>query len=183
MAGFIWEDVSGGGTPDWLPAELQTRLEALGTLIMPAARKPKEGIRIPKLANSGGGDADPKALLQLLLTLTDDELLGHLNTLVAVTAYDWSTYFSTRPPADEYVLIATLFGAPNRLAQDFVLTDAWLKRYPRAHLLALAKEAGLDADALAGLKTAKEIRGQILQDADRLHAEGFVPKLVQFPTI
>ena len=174
-------DVNGGGTPDWLPAELQTRLEALATLIMPAALKPKEGVRISKLANPSGRGVDPKVLLQLLLTLRDEELLGHLNTLVAVTAYDW--YFNTRPPADEYVLIASLTDAPAQLAQDFVLTDASLKRYPRAHLLALAKEAGLDAKLLAGLKTAKEIRGQILQDAERLHSEGFVPKLVQFPKV
>ena len=176
-------DVSGGGTPDWLPVELQARLEALGTLISETALKPKEGIRIPKLVNPAGRGADPKALLQLLLGLTDEELLGHLNTLVAVTAYDWSTYFNTRPPADEYVLIATLVDAPAQLAENFKLTDAWLKRYPREHLLALAGEAGLGFERLSLLKTAKDIREQILQDAERLHTEGFVPALVQFPTI
>ena len=73
--------------------------------------------------------------------------------------------------------------APQRLAANFKLTDDWLKRYPRHELVALAEEAGLGRALVEDCGTLKEMRARILEHADVLHREGFVPKLVQFPEL
>ena len=113
--------------------------------------------------------------------MTDDELLGHLNTLACRTAYDWSSYSNDRPAPAEYAYLAQLTDASSLLARDFILTDEWLKRYPRHELVALAEETGLGRALIEDCATQKEMRARILEHAERLHADGFVPKLVRFP--
>lgn len=135
----------------------------------------------PATARRSHYRANPAALLELLLAMTDEELLGHLNTLVSVTAYDWSTYANRAEVRPEYALLASLTDAPQRLARSFRLTDEWLKKYPRPDLLALAEEAGLGRALVEDCGTLKEMRARILEHADALHAAGFVPRLVQFP--
>jgi len=156
---------------------LHARREALRTLIAPV-----ENSRSYSSQTALGGhtpQADP--LLTLLLGLENDELLGHLNTLVAVTAYDWSQYNPKEEVRSEYAQIAHLTDAPRWLANSFTLTDEWLKRYPRGDLIKLAEEAGLGRALVEDCKTLKEMRGRILEHAERLHAEGFVPALLRFP--
>ncbi|WP_158679892.1 ParB N-terminal domain-containing protein [Deinococcus sp. NW-56] len=124
---------------------------------------------------------DVHALLRLLIDTPDETLLDYLNTLVSVTAYDWSVYDNKRPASAEYALLASLTDAPQRLAASFRLTDEWLKRYPKHELLALADEAGLGRALIEDCGTLKEMRARLLEHADRLHTEGFVPALVRFP--
>ncbi len=130
---------------------------------------------------NGNSSPDRHPLLELLLSLTDEELLEYLNTLTAVTAYEWPQYNNQVPVRAEYAYLASITDAPQRLAQNFKLTDAWLKRYPRHELVAIAEEAGLGRALVEDCGTLKEMRARILEHADALHRAGFVPKLVQFP--
>lgn len=159
--------------------DLKARTRDLNALLQGVGNG-SEHVHISALQRSGTS-LDKERLLRLLVAMTDEELLGHLNTLVAQTAYDWFRYSNKDAVRGEYAFLATLTDAPQRLAQAFTLTDEWLKRYPRADLLALAAEAGLDVDALGGLGTLKEMRGRIMEHAERLHEAGFVPALVRFP--
>lgn len=149
--------------------QLDARTTALQAVIAPAAAKRSHH------------RANPAVLLELLLAMTDAELLEHLNTLVSATAYDWSIYSNRAEVRPEYALLASLTDAPQRLAKSFKLTDEWLKKYPRPDLVALAEEAGLGRALVEDCGTLKEMRARILEHADSLHAAGFVPRLVQFP--
>lgn len=149
--------------------QLDARTTALQAVIAPAAAKRSHH------------RANPAVLLELLLAMTDAELLEHLNTLVSTTAYDWSIYNNRAEVSPEYALLASLTDAPQRLAKSFKLTDEWLKKYPRPDLVALAEEAGLGRALVEDCGTLKEMRARILEHADTLHAAGFVPRLVQFP--
>lgn len=149
--------------------QLDARTTALQAVIAPAAAK-RSHYR-----------ANPTVLLELLLAMTDAELLEHLNTLVSATAYDWSIYSNRAEVRPEYGLLASLTDAPQRLAKSFKLTDEWLKKYPRPDLVALAEEAGLGRALVEDCGTLKEMRARLLEHADSLHAAGFVPRLVQFP--
>jgi len=158
---------------------LHARREALRLQISPV-----ENSRSHSSQTALGGatpQADP--LLTLLLGLEDGELLEHLNTLVAVTAYDWSQYDPKEAVRSEYAQAAARTDAASVLARSFTLTDEWLKRYPRADLIKLAEEAGLGRALVEDCKTQKEMRGRIMEHAERLHAEGFVPALVRFPKV
>ena len=130
---------------------------------------------------NGGQALDPEPLLRKLVESTDDVLLELLNTLTCLTAYHWGTYNNKHDAGSEYAYLASLTDAPQRLAASFTLTDDWLKRYPRHELVALAEEAGLGRALVEDCGTLKEMRARILEHADALHKEGFVPKLVQFP--
>ena len=160
-----------------LMPELDARAAALKDALSPAVIARSMGHH----AVLTGYRPDPAALLELLLAMTDEELLGHLNTLVSVTAYDWSIYNNRSEARREYAMLASLTDAPQRLARSFRLTDEWLKKYPRPDLLALAEEAGLGRALVEDCGTLKEMRARILEHADALHAAGFVPRLVQFP--
>lgn len=83
-------------------------------------------------------------------------------------------------PAPVFMRVAGLTGANDYLANTFKLTDEWLKRYPRHELVALAEEAGLGRALVEDCGTLKEMRARILEHADTLHKEGFVPKFVRF---
>lgn len=119
-------------------------------------------------------------LFDHLLTLSTDELTYLLSTKVAVAAYDWDEYYRLRAPMPLYDRLATHVHANAAIASTFVLTDEHLKRYPREHLVELAGDAGMDVDALGLVKTGKEIRGRILQKAEQLKAEGFIPRILRF---
>ncbi|CAM3469979.1 Putative chromosome-partitioning protein ParB [Deinococcus saxicola] len=175
-------ELSGLGAADLIPAEIQVRRDALHELLLQAPGVPNDSdhISISALKKSGVG-ANARALLELLVGMTDEELLGHLNTLTALVAYNWSGYSNKNAPAPEYVYLAGLTNAPARLAQDFTLTDDWLKRYPRHELVALAEDAGLGRALVEDAKTAKEMRGRILEHAEQLHTGGYVPALLRFP--
>ncbi|MBZ9713784.1 ParB/RepB/Spo0J family partition protein [Deinococcus multiflagellatus] len=160
-----------------IPA-LEERAEALGQLLAPYTSG--TSVHIAALSVSGVRP-DPARLLERLIAMTDEELLGHLNTLIARSAYDWSQYNNKDAAKPEYALLASLTGAAAHLAQSFKLTDEWLKRYPRQDLVALAEEAGLGRALVEDCGTLKEMRARILEHADQLHAAGFVPRLVQFP--
>ncbi|NTX99249.1 ParB/RepB/Spo0J family partition protein [Deinococcus sp. JMULE3] len=132
---------------------------------------------------SGNSTAERQPMLELLLSFTDQDLLECLNTLTALSAYDWPQYNNQHEVRAEYSYLASLTDAPQRLAANFTLSDEWLKRYPRESLLALAGEAGLELAPLEACKTQKEMRALIVEQADRLHREGFVPSLLRFPEL
>ena len=132
---------------------------------------------------NGGQSLDPEPLLRKLIESTQGELLELLNTLTCLTAYHWRIYNNKLDANSEYTYLARLTDAPQRLAANFKLTDDWLKRYPRHELVALAEEAGLGRALVEDCGTLKEMRARILEHADVLHREGFVPKLVQFPEL
>ena len=132
---------------------------------------------------SGNSTAERQPMLELLLSFTDQDLLECLNTLTALSAYDWAQYNNQAEVRAEYSYLASLTDAPQRLAANFTLTDEWLKRYPRESLLALAREAGLELAPLEACKTQKEMRALIVEQAERLHREGFVPSLLRFPEL
>jgi ParB/RepB/Spo0J family partition protein len=165
-----------------VPAPLTARWAALQELLLPitAVNKASEVVIAGRRA---GKQPDTVKLLDFLRGLSDEELLGHLSTLVAPMAYNWSAYSNTAAPLPGYVHIAGLTGAASVLARDFTLTDEWLKRYPRHELVALAEEAGLGRALVEDCSTLKAMRGRILEHAQRLHAGGFVPRLVRFPEV
>lgn len=111
---------------------------------------------------------------------SEAELLNILNVLVAAGIYT-APYNPTDPPAALFTRLAQETGAQVRLTETFRLTDEWLRRYPRHELVALAEEAGLGRALVEDCGTLKEMRARILEHAERLHAEGFVPRLVRFP--
>nr|WP_246363273.1 ParB/RepB/Spo0J family partition protein [Deinococcus budaensis] len=158
--------------------ELKVRAEALANLLAPDT---DSGSVYISALGASGVRPDPERVLRRLVAMSDDELLGHLNTLASLTAYDWFQYGNKTPAKPEYAYLASLTDAPQRLAASFRLTDEWLKRYPRHELLALADEAGLGRALIEDCGTLKEMRARLLEHADRLHAEGFVPALVRFP--
>ena len=162
-------------------------------LLLAAKAKVQEFVASAILPNStsysqhpilnGGKSLDREPLLRKLVESTDDVLLELLNALTCITAYHWGTYNNKHDATSEYVYLAHLTDAPQRLAASFKLTDDWLKRYPRPDLVALAEEAGLGRALVEDCGTLKEMRARILEHADALHKEGFVPKLVQFPAL
>lgn len=119
-------------------------------------------------------------LFDHLLTLSADDLAYLLSLKVAVTAYDWDEYYQLRAPMPLYDRLATHVNANAAIASTFTLTDEHLKRYPREQLVELAGDAGMDVDALGLVKTAKEIRTRILQKAEQLKGEGFIPRILRF---
>lgn len=119
-------------------------------------------------------------LFDHLLTLSADDLAYLLSLKVAVTAYDWDEYYQLRAPMPLYDRLATHVNANAAIAKTFTLTDEHLKRYPREQLVELAGDAGMDVDALGLVKTAKEIRTRILQKAEQLKGEGFIPRILRF---
>ncbi|MFC4636965.1 ParB N-terminal domain-containing protein [Deinococcus hohokamensis] len=156
--------------------ELHARAQVLDKVLEPLATR-SSGYH----AVLSGNKPAEAPLLQLLIDTPDDVLLEYLNTLVSVTAYDWSIYSNKSVARAEYALLASLTDASQRLAKSFKLTDEWLKKYPRPDLVALAEEAGLGRALVEDCATLKEMRARILEHAERLYQEGFVPKLVQFP--
>ncbi len=143
----------------------------------------------PGLGNLGGNhnprfDAEYNAkLYDYLYTLDTPELLDLLNVLVACRIYEPNVADFRKPTAPTFVRLAQQTNANAALAQDFKLTDEWLKRYPRHELVALAEEAGLGRALVEDCGTLKEMRARILEHADALHREGFVPALVRFPEV
>ncbi|WP_158680079.1 ParB/RepB/Spo0J family partition protein [Deinococcus sp. NW-56] len=119
------------------------------------------------------------ALFDHLCTLETDDLLFLLSLRVAHSVYEWEDYnLHLQHPLYDH--LAGLTDANALIAEEFRLTDEWLKRYPREHLTTLAQEAGLGRAIVEDAPTLKEARARILEHADRLHAEGFVPALVRF---
>lgn len=139
----------------------------------------------PTLVNQGGemlhGADVSLHLYDYLFTLDTPELLSLLNVVVASRVYEPHYTDSRVPAAPLYARLAGEVDADAYLAETFTLTDEWLKRYPRHELVALAEEAGLGRALVEDAKTLKEMRGRILEHAEKLRAEGFVPKMVRFP--
>ena len=142
---------------------------------------------IPSLAGEFGevlyGDDMNLKLYDHLVTLSEAELLDLLNVLVAARIYEPVVNHIKDAPAPTFLRLAEETNANAYLQETFVLTDEWLKRYPRHELVALAEEAGLGRALVEDCSTLKEMRARILEHADALHREGFVPRLVQFPAV
>lgn len=115
-----------------------------------------------------------------LSTLEEADLLDLLNVLVAARIYEPVVNYPKNPPAPLFRQLAQEMDSNSYLASTFKLTDEWLKRYPRHELVALAEEAGLGRALVEDCKTLKDMRGRILEHAEQLYKEGFVPKFVQF---
>lgn len=126
---------------------------------------------------------DNLRLYDYLTTLDTPELLDLLNVLVACQIYEPNIADYREGPAPTFRRLAEQSGANAVLAQQFKLTDEWLKRYPRHELVALAEEAGLGRALVEDCKTLKDMRGRILEHAEQLHKEGFVPRLVRFEEV
>ena len=160
--------------------ELAAAVERLRDRIRPGTHAKGTAYNQHPLLN-GNSVAERQLMLELLLSFTDQELLECLNTLTALSAYDWPQYSNQSKVRAEYSYLASLTDAPQRLAANFKLTDEWLKRYPREALLDLAREAGLELAPLEACKTQKEMRALIVEQAERLHRDGYVPSLLRFP--
>lgn len=165
--------------PSGLVGKLSEFQDRIGQLL---GREPDEPVMLGGLPGEVlyGKDGSVK-LYEALRQLSTEELLTLLNALVASRIYEPTHYDMKQPTAPFFCAVARNVDASAHLRKTFVLTDQWLKRYPRRELLALAREAGLEVEPLEGLKTAKEIRGRILEHADELHARLFVPVFAHFP--
>ena len=155
------------------------KLQFIQTLIADGTK----GNLKPDLASLEGkaihGRKEFAQLFDFLVTLDEPELLDILNALVAARIYEMG-WNAKEAPAPVFTTVAGLTGANDYLSSTFKLTDEWLKRYPRHELVALAEEAGLGRALVEDCGTLKEMRARILEHADTLHKEGFVPKFVRF---
>lgn len=141
----------------------------------------------PALAGQPGellyNPAQSLRLYDFLVTLDTPELLGLLNALIAGRIYEPHYTDAKQPPAPLYTRLAQEVDADTHLRQEFKFTDEWLKRYPRQELVALAEEAGLGRALVEDCTTQKEMRARLLEHAEQLHSEGFVPKFVRFDEV
>lgn len=169
--------------PALIPAPLAERLDQLQARVQGIPNRSVDEASTVRVGHLRGGvEADSVKLFERLSTWTQADLLDALNTLTAAVTYDWVHYsMAEHPAAPLYSVLAEQTGADALLARDFKLTDEWLKRYPRHELVALAKEAGLELVPLEACKTLKDMRALIVEQAERLHREGFVPSLLRFP--
>ncbi|WP_058980168.1 ParB/RepB/Spo0J family partition protein [Deinococcus grandis] len=171
--------------PALIPTLLAERLDQLQARVQGIPNRGVDAASTVRVGHLRGGvEADSVKLFERLATWTQTELLDALNTLTAAVTYDWVHYsMAEHPAAPLYSILAAQTGANTALARDFKLTDEWLKRYPRHELIALAEEAGLGRALVEDCSTLKEMRARILEHADALHREGFVPRIVQFPAV
>lgn len=132
-----------------------------------------------KFAYGESGEKHALEYLDVLMSLTLEELLDVQSVLIAQATGDWSDYSPMHAPSRFTVRLAADTGATVK----FRLTDEHLKAYPRDRLLELAADAGLTyiAGNTANLSTNKDIRAAILEHADALYERGYVPPLARFP--
>lgn len=133
--------------------------------------------------NPEGADVLP--YLDLLMTLTLEDLLDVQSVLIAQAVGGWSEFNPMHAP---YAFVTRL-AADTGATVQMKLTDAHLKAYPRDRLIELAEDAGI-ADGhgvknghISTLTTNTEIRAAILQHADALAERGYVPPLARFPEV
>lgn len=171
--------------PALIPAPLAERLDQLQARIQGIANRTVDVTSTVRVGDLRPGvEADSVQLFERLAAWTQADLLDALNTLTAAVTYDWVQYsMADHPTAPLYSILAAQTGADALLARNFKLTDEWLKRYPRHELVAVAEEAGLGRALVEDCGTLKEMRARILEHADTLHREGFVPRIVQFPAV
>lgn len=121
--------------------------------------------------------------LDLLMTLSLEDLLDVQSVLIAQTVGGWSEFNPMHAP---YAFVTRL-AADTGATVQMKLTDAHLKAYPRDRLIELAEDAGIAEGHgvknghVSTLTTNTEIRAAILQHADALAARGYVPPLARFP--
>ena len=149
-----------------------------GKLGATAHPKPQQPISV-KFAYGDAGEQRALEYLDLLLSLTLEELLDIQSVLIAQAAGGWNEYNPVHAPKPFVVKLAADTGA----VVKFKLTDEHLKAYPRDRLLELAADAGLTyiAGNTANLSTNKDIRAAIFEHADALFERGYVPPLARFP--
>ncbi|GGB64741.1 ParB/RepB/Spo0J family partition protein [Deinococcus soli (ex Cha et al. 2016)] len=123
--------------------------------------------------------------LDLLMTLTLEELLDVQSVLIAQAVGGWTEYNPMHAPYAFVTRLAADTGATVQMR----LTDAHLKAYPRDRLIELAEDAGIaeghgvKAGHISTLATNTDIRAAILQHADALAQRGYVPPLARFPEV
>ncbi|GAA0508635.1 ParB/RepB/Spo0J family partition protein [Deinococcus depolymerans] len=133
--------------------------------------------------NPEGADVLP--YLDLLMTLTLEDLLDVQSVLIAQAVGGWSEFNPMHAP---YAFVTRL-AADTGATVQMKLTDAHLKAYPRDRLIELAEDAGIAEGHgvknghISTLTTNTEIRAAILQHADALAARGYVPPLARFPEV
>ena len=133
--------------------------------------------------NPEGADVLP--YLDLLMTLTLEDLLDVQSVLIAQAVGGWSEFNPMHAPYAFVTRLAADTGATVQMR----LTDAHLKAYPRDRLIELAEDAGIAEGHgvknghISTLTTNTEIRAAILQHADALAARGYVPPLARFPEV
>lgn len=158
------------------------RLQELDSKLGGALRVDPDLTRGLPLALHLGYDSEGRAdyaLLQKLLTLSLEELLDLHGILIALAVGGWSEYNPQHAPYHFVTCLASDVGAKVSVK----LTDEHLKAYPRDRLVELAKDAGLQyiVDNAARYPTNTALRGAILEMADELHRDGYVPPICRFP--
>lgn len=129
--------------------------------------------------------ADVLPYLDLLMTLSLEDLLDVQSVLIAQAVGGWSEYGPIHAPYAFVTRLAADTGATVQMR----LTDAHLKAYPRDRLIELAEDAGIaeghgvKAGHISTLTTNTEMRAAILQHADALAERGYVPPLARFPEV
>lgn len=129
--------------------------------------------------------ADVLPYLDLLMTLTLEDLLDVQSVLIAQAVGGWTEYNPMHAP---YAFVTRL-AADTGATVQMKLTDAHLKAYPRDRLIELAEDAGIaeghgvKSGHISTLTTNTEIRAAILQHADALAERGYVPPLARFPEV
>ncbi|WP_291428485.1 ParB/RepB/Spo0J family partition protein [Deinococcus sp.] len=133
--------------------------------------------------NPEGADVLP--YLDLLMTLSLEDLLDVQSVLIAQAVGGWSEFNPMHAP---YAFVTRL-AADTGATVQMKLTDAHLKAYPRDRLIELAEDAGIAEGHgvknghISTLTTNTEIRAAILQHADALAERGYVPPLARFPEV
>ncbi|MGM9322306.1 ParB/RepB/Spo0J family partition protein [Deinococcus aquaticus] len=123
--------------------------------------------------------------LDLLMTLSLEDLLDVQSVLIAQAVGGWSEY----APAHAPYAFVTRLAADTGATVQMKLTDAHLKAYPRDRLIELAEDAGIAEGHgvknghISTLTTNTEIRAAILQHEGALAARGYVPPLARFPEV
>lgn len=123
--------------------------------------------------------------LDLLMTLSLEDLLDVQSVLIAQAVGGWSEYNPMHAPYAFVTRLAADTGATVQMR----LTDAHLKAYPRDRLIELAEDAGIAEGHgvknghISTLTTNTEIRAAILQHEGALAERGYVPPLARFPEV
>ena len=166
-----------------IPAGLQRLREIVkvsGGLSVTGVSNPQQPLGT-RLAYGVGAEQHALEYLDLLLSLSLEDLLDIQSVLIAQATGGWSTYNPVHPPKPFLVRLAADTGA----TVEFRLTDDHLKAYPRDRLLELAQDAGLDAIVANASKypTSGSLRAAILEHAEALHTRGYVPPIARFPEV
>lgn len=151
-----------------------------GKLGATAHPKPQQPISV-RFTYGDAGEKHALEYLELLMSLSLEELLDIQSVLIAQATGGWNEYNPVHAPKPFMAKLAADTGA----VVTFKLTDDHLKAYPRDRLLELAADAGLTyiAGNTANLSTNKDIRAAILEHADALYERGYVPPLARFPEV